>query len=150
MQTFRVSSSARVHAPAAEVYRLIADYRDGHPRIVPPKYFSNLVVEEGGYGAGTRISFNMRVFGQTQYARAVVEEPQPGRVLVERYPDKNAATIFEVVPAGEKACDVTIATEMPKTPGVRAALERFFAARVLPKIYRDELARINDIASARV
>jgi hypothetical protein len=138
-----------VHAPASVVYRLIADYRDGHPRIVPPEYFSNLIVEQGGYGAGTRISFDMTVLGQTQHATAVIEEPQPGRVLVERYADKGAVTIFEVVPAGEKACDVTIATEMPRTGGVRAAVERFIIARLFPRIYRAELARINDIAAAR-
>jgi len=47
MTSYRVQVSARVAAPPEVVYRLIADYRDGHPRIVPPKYFSNLVVEEG-------------------------------------------------------------------------------------------------------
>jgi hypothetical protein len=28
----------------------IADYRDGHPRILPPQGFGPLVVEEGGSG----------------------------------------------------------------------------------------------------
>ena len=42
-----VEARATVRAPADRVYELIADYRAGHPRIVPPKYFQNLVVERG-------------------------------------------------------------------------------------------------------
>ncbi len=69
-------------APADRVYAIIADYRNGHPHILP-KQFRNLTVEQGGVGAGTIIRFEVRVFGQTQHFRAVVSEPEPGRVLVE-------------------------------------------------------------------
>ena len=148
MQTYRVSSSARVSAPAAVVYRLIADYRDGHARIVPPQYFSDLVVEEGGYGAGTRIRVDMTVLGRTQRMRAVVTEPQPGRVLVERDIDRGLVSTFEVVPLGSEACDVMIATELPRKSGVFAAIERFVAGRVLPKIYREELSRLGAVAQS--
>lgn len=149
MHTFRVSASGHINAPASTIYRLIADYRDGHPRIVPPKHFRNIVVEDGGYGAGTRISFEMVVLGIARRARAVVEEPEPGRVLVERDLDARAMTTFVVDPARGEASTVTIATEMPHRPGIAAAMERFMAARVLPKIYRAELARLAEIATAR-
>ena len=102
MRPFRVSSSARIGAPAPAVYRLIADYRNGHPRIVPPEYFSNIVVEEGGYGAGTRITFDARMLGITQRARAWIEEPEPGRVLLERL-EVGWVTTFTVDPAGAAA-----------------------------------------------
>jgi hypothetical protein len=40
--------SAIIHAPAARVYGIIADYRVHHPRIVPPEYFRTVEVEAGG------------------------------------------------------------------------------------------------------
>jgi hypothetical protein len=145
MGSYRVSATGRVNAPAPAVYRLIADYHIGHPRIVPPEYFSNIVVEAGGYGAGTRISFDARMLGITQRARAVIEEPEPGRVLLERL-EVGWVTTFTVDPAGAAACDVTIATEVPPKGGITGWFERIVAARVLPKIYRAELARIGEVA----
>jgi hypothetical protein len=149
MRTFRIVSSARVAAPADVAYRLIADYREGHPRIVPPKYFSNLVVEEGGYGAGTRFTIDMTVLGKTQHMRAVVEEPQPGRVLIERDLDRGLVTTFEVVPAGASSCDVTFTTDMPRKAGIAGAIEEFITKRILPKIYREELAQLERVATSR-
>jgi hypothetical protein len=148
MTTFRAAASARVNAPADIVYRLIADYRDGHPRIVPPKYFSNLIVEEGGYGAGTRFGVDMMVLGRTQHMRAVVSEPQPGRVLVERDLDRGIVTTFQVEPVGDIACHVTIATELPGRGGLAGTIERFVTNSMLPKIYREELSRIGEVARA--
>jgi hypothetical protein len=42
-----ISVSAVIPARRECVYALIANYQDGHPRILP-KQFSNLVVEQGG------------------------------------------------------------------------------------------------------
>ena len=68
--SLHVSASAEIGAPAVNVYRMIADYRNGHPRIVPPRYLTNLRVDSGGYGAGTRIRYDVRAFGTTHHARA--------------------------------------------------------------------------------
>ena len=57
-----VSTTARMKAAPERVYRIIADYRNGHPQILP-KQFSNLCVDAGGYGAGTVIRFSMTVMG---------------------------------------------------------------------------------------
>ena len=46
--SLRVSASAEIGAAAVNVYRMIADYRNGHQRIVPPQYFRNLEVDAGG------------------------------------------------------------------------------------------------------
>jgi hypothetical protein len=146
MASYRVQSSARVAAPPDVVYGLIADYRDGHARIVPPKYFSNLVVEEGGYGAGTRFRIDMTVLGNRQRMRAVVTEPQPGRVLVERDIDRGLVTTFEVAPAGDHACNVTFTTDVPDKGGIAGAIERFLTKLMLPKIYREELAQLERVA----
>src|ERR1700728_1331783 len=85
-EKYVVSASAVVPARRERVYSLIANYNDGHPRILP-KQFSNLTVEQGGVGAGTVIRFQMSVLGKKETLRAAITEPEPGRVLVETYLD---------------------------------------------------------------
>jgi len=63
-----VEARAPVHAPADRVYDLIADYRNGHPRIVPPKYFRNLVVERGGRAPTYTEAAGQRVMKQAEIA----------------------------------------------------------------------------------
>ena len=92
---YRVTASSRVAAPAARVYDIIADYRDGHPSILP-RAFRNLQVDEGGRGAGTRFHLDVHAFGRKETMRAAVTEPQPGRVLVERDLDRPTMTTFTV------------------------------------------------------
>jgi hypothetical protein len=60
----RITASRQIDPPPAPIYGLIADYHDGHRRIVPPKTFRWLAVDEGGVGAGTEIRFAMRVSQQ--------------------------------------------------------------------------------------
>ena len=100
-QLLRVESRANVGAAAPDVYRMIADYRSGHPRIIPPRYVRNLEVEKGGYGAGTLIRYDLLAFGTTYHARARVTESQPGRVLVETDLEKGAVTTFTVESLGD-------------------------------------------------
>jgi len=61
MPSHRVSASAEVKAPAEKVYAILADYRHGHPQIVRRPPFGSLEVEQGGFGAGTVIRYQMRV-----------------------------------------------------------------------------------------
>jgi hypothetical protein len=77
MRTIRATGTARIDAPATAVYGIIADYHVGHPSILPGA-FQNLVVEEGGVGAGTRIRFEVKIGGQLRKLRAVITEPDPG------------------------------------------------------------------------
>jgi len=149
MAANEIRASAIVQAPAAHVYNIIADYRDGHPRIVPPKYFTWMRVDSGGIGAGTTISFGMRVLGQSRTLHATISEPDPGRVLIETYPEDGFATTFFVEPEGAAASRVTIATVLNQRPGLAAALERFVSRRMLPAIYRQELQRLAEHAEGR-
>lgn len=75
-----ISASARIDAPPERVYAIIADYRTGHPRILPEP-FSGLTVERGGIGAGTTIRFQMKLLGRTETYRADITEPEPGRQI---------------------------------------------------------------------
>lgn len=136
-------ASANVGASAADAYRMIADYRVGHARIIPPRYFRNLRVEEGGYGAGTVISYDLIAFGKTSHARARVTEPEPGRVLVETDLDKGAVTSFVVDPVGAARSRVTIMTDMPTRSGLLSLIERAVIPRFLARVYIAELALLD-------
>ena len=149
MRTYTVELTARVHAPATVAYGIIADYRTGHPHIIPPKYFRNLSVIEGGVGAGTRIRFEMGAMGVWRTVEADVTEPRPGELLEERIPAERIRTTFQVVPAGQVACDVTIATEFAQRGGVVGALERLTTSAITRRVYRDELALLDRVARER-
>lgn len=144
-----VSASARIDAPPDRVYGIIADYRNGHPQILP-KQFSKLCVDAGGYGAGTVIRFSVVAMGRKTDFRAVVSEPQPGRVLVERNDPPNASvTTFTVDPGPTgRESDVTISSELPDRPGILGAFERFVTRKVMNGMYKDELALLAAVATA--
>jgi hypothetical protein len=138
-----VTVSGSVRAPAARVYAFLADYRKGHPRILPPRYFRSLEVLAGGVGAGTEIQFQMRALGTRQTLRAVVTEPDPGRVLVETDPERGTVTTFTVEPdAPGQQTTVTIATGLPERSGIRGALERWLVTGFLKRVYQEELRRL--------
>jgi hypothetical protein len=145
---YHVAASAHIDAPAPTLYGILADYRDGHPRILPPA-FRDLQVERGGTGAGTIIRFQMRVLGQTRSVRGAVTEPDPGRVLVESYPESDTVTTFTVDPDARGAgATVTIETSLPGRSGLRGAVERRVVTMLLRRIYAQELALLGAAAGA--
>jgi hypothetical protein len=146
----RVSASSIVSAPAPVVYGILADYREGHAAILPRRYFDGLEVESGGLGAGTRIRFRVRTFGAVRSVRADVSEPVPGRELVETDLATGAATRFLVEPVSDgRASRVTFETSWTR-PGLGGWAERWLAPRYLRKVYRAELALLDEEARARV
>jgi hypothetical protein len=147
MPTHTVSVSALIPAPAARIYNLIADYRNGHPRILPKPPFVELNVEEGGVGAGTVINFQMRLMGQLRYYRAVVSEPEPGRRLVETNIVGGGISTFVVDPVGEAQARVTISTEVEVRAGFAGKIEGWFTTQMLQPTYVRELAQLAAVAS---
>ena len=143
-----ISASATIPARRERVYSLIANYKDGHTRILP-KQFSGLVVEQGGIGAGTIIRFQMSVFGRKQTFRAAITEPDPGRVLVETDLDTNGAvTTFTVDPGGAPADSrVTISTELPVRSGFMGKIERHLSTLLLRPMYVRELQNLARVAT---
>lgn len=150
MNTYRATGTALISAPAQVVYAIIADYRDGHPRILPKPPFVSLEVEQGGRGAGTIVRFEMTSFGRTQSFRATITEPEPGRVLVETTDDDGPVTTFTVDPRvdGQHA-QVTITTEATVGDGWLAWLERALTVRYLRGIYAQELKWLAKLAEER-
>jgi hypothetical protein len=148
MAPIRVSVSARIDAPPRALYDIIADYREGHPRIIPRPPFVALDVEEGGVGAGTVVRVQMRMLGRLETFRAVVTEPDPGRVLVETN-DTGYVSTFTVVPeAGGERARVTIATEKKRRGGSLGALEARLVPRRLRPVYVRELELLAEAAGA--
>lgn len=143
-----VSASATIPARRERVYSLIANYRDGHLRIVP-KQFSSIVVEEGGIGAGTVIRVQMNLYGLRLTFRAAVSEPEPGRVLVETRLDGNGAvTTFTVNPGSAPAdSHVTISTVLPVRSGFLGSVERTLSTLLLRPIYLKELQNLARVAT---
>lgn len=146
MPDIRVSESRTIPAAAAVLYDTIADYRSGHPRILPTKYFTSLEVLRGGYGAGTQIRFSMRAFGRTTVETGDITEPVPGRELRETLAS-GVVTTFVVEPQSQSEATVTITTEYSRG-GVRGWLERLLVPGYLRRVYASELAQLARVATA--
>jgi hypothetical protein len=143
MQGSQVSVSRVIAARPEVIYAIFADYVQGHPSILPKPYFKSLVVERGGYGAGTVIRVEMVVWGSQQSMRLLVSEPQPGRVLQEEDPELGLVTTFTHTPLGDGSrTEVTIATTWRWKPGLAGLIERWITPLAARRIYREELALV--------
>lgn len=145
-----IAATALIPSPTADVYAVIADYHDGHARIIPRPPFVSLVVEQGGTGAGTVIRVETRVMGRTQGFRAVVSEPEPGRVLVETN-STGFVTTFTVEPRdGGRQAEVTISTVPPARGWPLEVLEGWMMRRLLRPVFVRELELLAEVAAERV
>jgi hypothetical protein len=149
MPRHTIEATAVIDAPAPAAYAVIADYRDGHPRILPRPPFVSLDVEEGGVGAGTVIRFRMRVLGTTREMRAAVTEPEPGRVLVESDAAGDVVTTFTVDPVEGGKAHVTISTDMKVTGWPFGWLQRRLLTRLLRPVYIREIEQLGVVAAER-
>jgi uncharacterized protein YndB with AHSA1/START domain len=144
MAELYVAAEREIGAPAEQVYRYIADYREHHHRFLPPA-FTDFKVEQGGVGAGTVVTFRGSSGGISRDFRGEVAEPEPGRVLTESYPATGMVTTFIVTPAGER-CQVRIETRWSPSTGLMGVIERLAAPAMLRRLYADELERLDRYA----
>jgi hypothetical protein len=146
----KITASAQRHidAPADRVYRYIADFREHHPRFLPPQ-FGELEIETGGVGAGTIHRFSLTLAGRRTEYRVRVGEPEPGRVLIESDPSRLMLTTFTVDRQLDGTSQVTIHTRW-YTSGLAGLIERLVAPRLLRRVYRAELALLDRYARATV
>jgi len=147
MAEIYVTAEGTVHAPADRVYALISDFKQHHHRFLPPS-FTNYHVEQGGVGAGTVITFTATGGGRTRGFRMRVEEPDPGRVMVEADTMSSLVTTWTVMPEGD-ASRVRIETRWNGAAGVPGFFERLFAPRAMRRIYREELKRLDRYARSQ-
>lgn len=153
MGQIKTKAAAVLEARPEDVYATIADYRQGHPNILPKKNLYDLQVEQGGYGAGTIHRFKARVLGVEQSFYQIVSEPEPGKILLEQDIDsvQHLATTFTVLPCdqGHKS-HVEISTTMNSSPGLKGFFERVVLfPLVFPSIYRKELKLLETVAQKR-
>lgn len=149
MSTLYITASAVIDAQPDEVYAVLADYRTGHPAILPKGYFSDLQVESGGYGEGTVIRFRLKLFGVENTARQVVSEPAPGQVLVEANTDRPLKTTFTVTPHDNgRQAEVNITTEY-EAKGIQGLIERIVLPPVLRGIYVQELQQLAEYLKSK-
>ncbi|MER3487150.1 MAG: SRPBCC family protein, partial [Chloroflexota bacterium] len=132
MGQIRVVAERIIGAPPDRVYGVLRNYREHHPKILPP-VFSDFRVEEGGVGVGTVVAFTMNAGGRRRRFRARIEEPEPGRVLRETDLDSGAVTAFTVTPEGSGS-RVRIETSWQGADGFGGLMERLFAPRLFWRI----------------
>lgn len=152
VKPYLATASRVIHAPAEKVYGILADYRDGHPKILPKPHFLPMQVEAGGIGAGTYIRFQMRVFGKLQDYHAAISEPEPGRQINETYLEpKDLLTRFFIQPCshGEHtAVRITIEGKT-RASGVAGCLERVVTGIYLRRVFKKELRLLAVLAESR-
>lgn len=147
MAKHTISASALIPVRPDVVYRMIADYRANHPRILPKPYFVSLDVEEGGYGEGTVIRFQMKLMGRIQSFHARITEPEPGQTLVETDTNTGAVTTFHVEPRlGGQQSFVTITTTTDVPSGIAGTIQGWLTNRLLYPIYVKELEKLVIVA----
>ena len=146
MTTVRIRAERALDAPATVVHHCLADYTEHHrPGGFLPPAFTALHVSRGGVGAGTTITFAMRLAGTVRTVTAEVSEPVPGRVLVET--GGGITTTFTVDAAGPTRARVQIDTAM-EMGGLQGLIGRLAVPRLLAPLYQDELRRLETLAQA--
>jgi uncharacterized protein YndB with AHSA1/START domain len=146
MSFYFAEASEIIDAPPEKIYAIISDYHAGHPSILPPRYFTELTVQEGGQGEGTVVDVHMNVFGMNVHYHMIVTEPEPGRVLVEEDKSAGVITTFTLDPVnGGKQTRVTIATKAKTSPGLRGMIEKLMNPPTARKIYREELRQLAEV-----
>ena len=144
MREIQASAERTINAPADRVYGYIRDYREHHPRILPPA-FSGLSIEEGGAGAGTVFRVAITAGGRTRRYHLRVAEPEPGRVLTESDLDSSLVTTFTVMPEGARS-RVRIESRWQGARGIGGFFERLFAPLAAGKLFAAEVKRLDQYA----
>jgi hypothetical protein len=72
MDKIHAHATKVIEAPPEKVYTVLANYNQSHPAILPKQVFSDLVVEQGGIGAGTVVRVTMSAQGTNQELHVTV------------------------------------------------------------------------------
>lgn len=149
MTMITVSVNDVIPANIETVYAVIADYEVGHQAILPKPAFQEMVVIEGGYGAGTRLKTHVRIWGQSYFYEQVVEEPVIGRVIVERDVNSGQFSTFTLQPLSDTSTVVTITSQIPINKGFKGFLERI-SQTIISRLFKQELKNLADYVSRPV
>ncbi|GER90216.1 polyketide cyclase [Dictyobacter vulcani] len=141
---------ALIAAPPEDVYAVLADYRHGHPHILPKKYISQFQVESGGQGAGTVLRYRVRILGFERARQALVAEPEPGRLLVEHETPSSLVTTYAVTPANNGLqAHVQIAAHWEPARTLLGKLEQAFYPSLLRQMFTYELETLAKVVGKK-
>lgn len=145
MTIIRSEATRTVEATPEQVYAVFSDYEKAHPAILPKPYFDELVIEEGGQGAGTVLRLRMKALGVENNYHLTVSEPEPGRRLVEADADAGVETTFLVEPLDDgRHSQVTIMIDTEASPGLMGLVERLIVPPYTRRILQKELQLLAD------
>ncbi len=139
MARIDVTADRRMAVPAETAFTRIANYDDR--RAFLPDNYSEYTVEEGGTGGGTVVSYRFKAGPRERVYRMRAEEPEPGRMLVERDQDSSLVTTWTVTADGE-GCTVRLETHWEGGSGVGGFFEKLFAPKALVKVHEETLRRL--------
>jgi hypothetical protein len=91
----------------------------------------------------------MDVYGSRRIFLLKVTEPVPGRVLVEEDVAAGALTRFTLDPLDGGRTRVTIASDFRTAGGLRGFFEQLMNPAITRRIYREELAILEQVARQR-
>ncbi len=142
-------ASRIINASPESIYNVIADYRVGHPAILPKPWFNGLTVEKGGFGAGTVIRFEVTVMGRKFPFHQAITEPEPGRVILETDIETGQYSRFTLEPLnGGRQTRVTIESATPASPGLMGFIERLTQPPMSRRMFTQELQNLDDYMNA--
>jgi uncharacterized protein YndB with AHSA1/START domain len=145
----KVDVQRTIPAPPERVHRILADYVNGRPRILPPANFLDYKVLQGGTGGGTLFSYRLRAGRRERPYEMEVSEPSPGATLVERDRNSSLVSTWTLVPSTDGgATDLTLSTSWEGSGGIGGFFERTFAPSGLRRIYGELLDRLTKAATA--
>ncbi|MBX7470285.1 SRPBCC family protein [Streptomyces sp. MAG02] len=130
-----------VAADPETVFDMLADYKDGRPKLLP-EHFSEYQVREGGDGEGTLVHWKLQATSKrVRDCLLEVTEPTDGQ-LVEKDRNSSMVTTWTVTPAGEGRSKVVVSTVWNGAGGIGGFFERTFAPKGLGRIYDAILAKL--------
>ncbi len=147
MGSHNIEKSMLINASPKDIYAIIADYRVGHQAILPREYFDSMIVEEGGFGAGTVIRLKLTVFGQKYTYHQRVTEPEPGHLLVETDINTDDSTKFIIEPVEAHWTRVTISADFALEKGFKGLMQRVFQPMIVRKMFTLELNNLKQYVS---
>lgn len=144
MASITIEVSNIIPANIETVYAIIADYNVGHQAILPKPAFREMSVLDGGVGAGTRLHVHVKIYGQSYYYDQIVEEPEPGRVIIERDINTGQFSTFTLEPLSDNQTCVKITAVNPLRPGIMGLIERISQPRIIGNLFKIELQNLAD------
>jgi len=134
-----------VDAQPEDVYAALTDYRVRRPQILTQN-FLDYMVEQGGEGAGTEISYRLRAARRERPYHILVKEPLKGWVLTESDQHSSLVTTWTLSPEDDGLrTRVRVDSEWEGGTGVGGFFERTFAPLGLRRIYISMLTSLNGL-----